>query len=45
MGPFEMLESIGLDNFFSKIGSIDNNPFLENLTLSLKMKRGCEVVG
>jgi len=31
IGPFEMLESIGLDNFFSKIGSIDNNPFLENL--------------
>jgi len=31
MGPFEMLESIGLDNFFSKIGKIDNNHFLENL--------------
>ena len=31
MGPFEMLESIGLDNFFSKIGSIENNSFLENL--------------
>jgi len=31
MGPFEMLESIGLDNFFSKIGNIDSNPFLENL--------------
>ena len=31
MGPFEMLESIGLENFFSKIGNIDNNPFLNNL--------------
>ena len=31
MGPFEMLESIGVDNFFSKIGLIKNNHFLENL--------------
>tara|TARA_Y100001970_G_scaffold239582_1_gene301648 strand:- start:566 stop:2788 length:2223 start_codon:yes stop_codon:yes gene_type:complete len=31
MGPFEMLEDIGLDNFFNKIGIIKNNPFLENL--------------
>ena len=31
MGPFEMLESIGLDNFFSKIGGTKLNPFLENL--------------
>jgi len=31
MGPFEMLESIGLDNFFSKIGSTKLNPFLDNL--------------
>ena len=31
MGPFEMLESIGLKNFFSKIGEIDNNKFLKNL--------------
>ena len=31
MGPFEMLESIGLDNFFSKIEKIDNNKFLEDL--------------
>ena len=31
MGPFEMLESIGLDNFFSKIGEVKNNPFLDNL--------------
>ena len=26
-----MLEDIGLDNFFNKIGIIKNNPFLENL--------------
>ena len=31
MGPFEMLESIGLDNFFSKIDNAKLNPFLENL--------------
>ena len=31
MGPFEMLESIGLDNFFSKIGNIENNKFLKDL--------------
>ena len=31
MGPFEMLESIGLKNFFSKIGKIKNNEFLSNL--------------
>ena len=31
MGPFEMLENIGLDNFFNKIGDIKNNSFLENL--------------
>ena len=31
MGPFEMLESIGLDNFFSKINKEDINPFLKNL--------------
>ncbi len=31
MGPFEMLDSIGLDNFFKKAGSIKLNPFLENL--------------
>ena len=31
MGPFEMLESIGLNNFFAKIGSVKLNPFLENL--------------
>ncbi len=31
MGPFEMLESIGLDNFFSRVGDIGSNPFLQNL--------------
>ena len=31
MGPFEMLESIGLKNFFSKVGSLNNNRFLQNL--------------
>ena len=38
MGPFEMLESIGLDNFFSKIGNIDGNPFLENLKKNSEKK-------
>ena len=31
MGPFEMLESIGLINFFSKIGDINHNEFLKDL--------------
>tara|TARA_B100001996_G_scaffold381592_1_gene371333 strand:+ start:1486 stop:3708 length:2223 start_codon:yes stop_codon:yes gene_type:complete len=31
MGPFEMLESIGLQNFFSKVNDIDKNKFLKNL--------------
>ena len=31
MGPFEMLETIGLDNFFAKISNINNNGFLKNL--------------
>ncbi len=31
MGPFEMLESIGLQTFFQKIGNIDKNKFLKNL--------------
>ena len=31
MGPFEMLESIGLDNFFSKVEKKSNNPFLDDL--------------
>ena len=31
MGPFEMLESIGLQNFFSKIDDLDDNNFLKTL--------------
>ncbi len=31
MGPFEMLESIGLKTFFSKIGDINHNKFLKSL--------------
>ena len=31
MGPFEMLESIGLKKFFLKIGEIDDNKFLKSL--------------
>ncbi len=31
LGPFEMLENIGLDNFFNKIGDVKTNPFLESL--------------
>ena len=31
MGPFEMLENIGLKNFFSRVQNINDNPFLENL--------------
>ena len=31
MGPFEMLESIGVEKFFSKIGNIKNNHFLKDL--------------
>ena len=31
MGPFEMLEAIGLKNFFLKIGDINKNDFLNNL--------------
>ncbi len=30
-GPFEMLSEIGVENFFSKIDSFENNKFLENL--------------
>ena len=33
MGPFEMLEVIGLKNFFSKIGNFEKNKFLENLKI------------
>ena len=38
MGPFEMLENIGLNNFFKRIGNVDNNPFLKNLKDSKKEK-------
>ena len=30
MGPFEMLKSIGVKNFFNRIDSFENNNFLEN---------------
>jgi 3-hydroxyacyl-CoA dehydrogenase len=33
-GPFEMLSEIGIKNFFEKIGSFENNKFLENLAKS-----------
>ncbi len=32
MGPFEMLRSIGVKNFFERIDSFENNKFLENLS-------------
>ena len=31
-GPFEMLEEIGVENFFSKIDDFNGNTFLENLS-------------
>jgi len=31
MGPFEMLENIGLNNFFSRIDDIEGNKFLNDL--------------
>ena len=31
MGPFEMLENIGLNNFFQKIDDIEDNKFLNEL--------------
>ena len=31
MGPFEMLENIGLNNFFSRIDDIKDNKFLNEL--------------
>ena len=34
MGPFEMLKSIGIENFFSRIDNFENNSFLENLSKS-----------
>ena len=33
-GPFEMLEEIGVNNFFDKIDEYQNNNFLENLAKS-----------
>ncbi len=32
MGPFEMLKSIGVSNFFDKVGDVKGNSFLENLS-------------
>ncbi len=32
MGPFEILKSIGIKNFFERIDSFENNKFLENLS-------------
>jgi len=34
MGPFEMLKSIGVKNFFDRIDGFENNQFLENLSKS-----------
>ena len=34
MGPFEMLKSIGVKNFFNRIDDFKNNKFLENLSKS-----------
>jgi len=34
MGPFEMLKSIGVKNFFNRIDNFENNKFLENLSKS-----------
>ena len=33
-GPFEMLNAIGVKNFFQKIDNFDNNKFLEDLNKS-----------
>ena len=33
-GPFEMLEEIGVKNFFEKVDSFENNEFLERLSKS-----------
>jgi len=33
-GPFEMLEEIGVKNFFEKVDSFENNEFLEKLSKS-----------
>ena len=34
MGPFEMLKSIGVKNFFERIDNFEHNKFLENLSKS-----------
>ena len=34
MGPFEMLKSIGVKNFFERVDGFENNEFLENLAKS-----------
>ena len=31
-GPFEMLEEIGVENFFKKIDHFEGNTFLEDLS-------------
>jgi len=37
-GPFEMLEEIGVNNFFNKVEEYENNDFLENLAKSKNEK-------
>ena len=37
-GPFEMLEEIGVNNFFNKVDEYKNNDFLENLAKSKNEK-------
>ena len=32
LGPFEMLKSIGVKNFFNRVDSFENNKFLQNLS-------------
>ncbi len=34
LGPFEMLKSIGVKNFFNRIHSFENNKFLKNLSVT-----------
>tara|TARA_B100000963_G_scaffold178166_1_gene154918 strand:+ start:2087 stop:4309 length:2223 start_codon:yes stop_codon:yes gene_type:complete len=35
MGPFELLKSIGVKNFFDRVDNFKNNQFLENLSKSM----------
>tara|TARA_B100000614_G_scaffold255065_1_gene271491 strand:+ start:540 stop:2762 length:2223 start_codon:yes stop_codon:yes gene_type:complete len=35
MGPFEMLQSIGVKNFFERLDNFENNQFLDNLSKSM----------